>query len=49
MKIGLDRDEDTMKFNFVWMVVKVMVPLWIPMIIQHLILRIPQKGLRGSK
>ena len=29
MKIGLDRDEDTMKLNFIWMVVKIMLPLWI--------------------
>ena len=27
-----------------WVVVKMMVPFWIPIIIRHLILRVPKKG-----
>ena len=28
----------------IWVVVKIMVPLWIPIIIRHLIFRVPKKG-----
>ena len=28
----------------IWMVVKIMVPFWIPIIIRHLIFRVPKKG-----
>ena len=28
----------------IWVVVKIMVPFWIPIIIRHLIFRVPQKG-----
>ena len=27
-----------------WVVVKIMVPFWIPIIIRHLIFRVPKKG-----
>ena len=27
-----------------WVVVKIMVPFWVPIIIRHLILRVPKKG-----
>ena len=29
---------------FMWVVVKVMVPFWIPIIVQHLMFRVPKKG-----
>ena len=28
----------------IWVVVKIIVPFWIPMIIRHLIFRVPKKG-----
>ena len=28
----------------IWLVVKIMVPFWIPIIIRHLIFRVPKKG-----
>ena len=28
-----------------WVVVKVMVPFWVPIIIRHLLFRVPKKGL----
>ena len=28
----------------IWVVVKIMVPFWIPIIIRHLIYRVPKKG-----
>ena len=28
----------------IWVVVKIMVPFWIPIIIRHLIFRVPKKG-----
>ena len=28
----------------IWVVVKIMVPFWIPVIIRHLIFRVPNKG-----
>ena len=28
----------------IWVVVKIMVPFWVPIIIRHLIFRVPQKG-----
>ena len=27
-----------------WVVVKIMIPFWIPIIIRHLIFRVPKKG-----
>ena len=27
-----------------WVVVKIMVPFWVPIILRHLILRVPKKG-----
>ena len=30
--------------NKKWVVVKIMVPFWIPIIIRHLICRVPRKG-----
>ena len=29
---------------YMWVVVKIMVPFWIPIIIRHLIFRVPKKG-----
>ena len=29
---------------YIWVVVKIMVPFWIPIIVRHLIYRVPQKG-----
>ena len=31
-------------FQAIWVVVKIMVPFWIPIIIRHLIFRVPKKG-----
>ena len=28
----------------IWVVVKIMVPFWVPIIIRHLICRVPKKG-----
>ena len=28
----------------IWVVVKIMVPFWVPIIIRHLIFRVPRKG-----
>ena len=28
----------------IWVVVKIMVPFWIPIIVRHLIFRVPKKG-----
>ena len=28
----------------IWVVVKIMVPLWVPMIIRHLVFGVPKKG-----
>ena len=28
----------------IWVVVKIMVPLWVPIIIRHLLFRVPKKG-----
>ena len=28
----------------IWVVVKIMIPFWIPIIIRHLIFRVPKKG-----
>ena len=30
--------------HVIWVVVKIMVPLWVPIIIRHLIFRVPKKG-----
>ena len=30
--------------KYIWVVVKMMVPFWIPIIIRHLIFRVPKKG-----
>ena len=29
---------------FKWVVVKIMVPFWVPIIIRHLLFRVPKKG-----
>ena len=34
-----------MGFNFMWVVVKIMVPFWVPSIIRHLISGVPKKTL----
>ena len=31
-------------YIYIWVVVKIMVPLWVPIIIRHLLFRVPQKG-----
>ena len=31
-------------YRVIWVVVKIMVPFWIPIIIRHLIFRVPKKG-----
>ena len=36
MEIGICRD--------LWVVVKITVPFWIPIIIRHLVFRVPKKG-----
>ena len=30
-----------------WVVVKIMVPFWVPTIIRHLLFRVPKKGAQG--
>ena len=30
---------------WIWVVVKIMVPFWVPFVIRHLIFRVPKKGL----
>ena len=30
--------------TLIWVVVKIMIPFWIPIIIRHLIFRVPEKG-----
>ena len=48
--LGLCRDNGKENGNyysiigFIWVVVKIMVPFWIPIIIWHLIFREPKKG-----
>ena len=32
------------RLGFMWVVIKIVVPLWIPTIIRHLIFRVPKKG-----
>ena len=32
------------RYDLIWVVVKIMVPFWIPSIIRHLIFRVPKKG-----
>ena len=31
-------------YIYVWVVVKIMVPFWVPIIVRHLIFRVPKKG-----
>ena len=31
-------------YIYIWVVVKIMVPCWIPIIVRHLIFRVPKKG-----
>ena len=31
-------------YGLIWVVVKIMVPFWVPIIIRHLISRVPKKG-----
>ena len=31
-------------WGYIWVVVKIMVPFWVPIIIRHPILMVPQKG-----
>ena len=31
-------------FTTTWVIVKIMVPFWIPMIMRHLVFRVPKKG-----
>ena len=31
-------------YRYIWVVVKIMVPFWVPIIIRHLIFRVPKKG-----
>ena len=45
------RKSDTSKFNhdtnnqhFPWVVVQIMVPFWVPIIVRHLLFRVPKKG-----
>ena len=33
-----------LKSRHIWVVVKIMAPFWIPIIIRHLIFRVPKKG-----
>ena len=28
----------------IWVVVKIMVPFWVPIIVRHLLFRVPKKG-----
>ena len=35
---------DALAPAFIWVVVKIMVPFWIPNIIRHLIFSVPKKG-----
>ena len=37
---GMKRQEE----RDIWVVVKIMVPFWAPIIIRHLIFRVPKKG-----
>ena len=30
--------------DYIWVDVKIMVPFWVPIIIRHLIFRVPKKG-----
>ena len=30
--------------SYIWVVVKIMVPFWVPIIIRHLLFRVPKKG-----
>ena len=39
--MGLQR---LIKIIDIWVVVKIMVPFWVPAIIRHLIFRVPKKG-----
>ena len=32
------------QLGFMWVDVKIMVPFWVPIIIRHLIIRVPKKG-----
>ena len=34
----------TIQSSAMWVVVKIMVPFWVPIIIRHLLFRVPKKG-----
>ena len=38
------QQEESTVFNGMWVVVRIMVPFWIPIIVRHLIFRVPKKG-----
>ena len=35
---------ESLRFYVIWVVVKIMVPFWVPIIIQDLLFRVPKKG-----
>ena len=39
----LGSQKDSLSLNYIWVVVKIMVPFWIPTIIRHLIFRAPKR------
>ena len=39
-----DGEDDEGMFHSIWVVVKIMVPFWIPAILRHPIFRVPKKG-----
>ena len=41
---SIERTWDCYIMGTIWVVVKIMVPFWIPIIIRHLIFRVPKKG-----
>ena len=41
---GLPKNAGFILLTLTWVVVKTMVPLWVPSIIRHLIFRVPKMG-----
>ena len=41
--VGTDHQLHTSEVH-IWVVVKIMVPFWVPIIIRHLIFRVPKRG-----
>ena len=41
---ALKNQQATWKLEVIWVVVKIMAPFWVPIIIRHLLFRVPKEG-----